>query len=189
MLWWLLRVTPPAPRTQDFPAIRLLLGLRAREETAARTPWWLLVLRTVAAALLIVGLAGPVLDAAGALAGDGPLLLVIDDSWAAAPEWAARMTAANAALDRARTQPTAPAALLTTARSGQDAPPTLSPAMPVAELRAAAGGPASATLAARPRSGRRTRSRARPAPSSTSPTASPRRGTTPSPPPSPPPGP
>ena len=65
VLWWLLRVTPPAPRTQDFPAIRLLLGLRAREETAARTPWWLLLLRTVAAGLLIVGLAGPVLDAAG----------------------------------------------------------------------------------------------------------------------------
>ena len=37
-LWWLLRVTPPAPRVQDFPAIRLLAGLRAREQTAARTP-------------------------------------------------------------------------------------------------------------------------------------------------------
>ena len=133
-LWWLLRVTPPAPRNQDFPAIRLLLGLRAREETAARTPWWLLLLRTVAAALLIVGLAGPVLDAAGALPGDGPLLLVIDDGWAAAPDWGARMTAATAALDRAE-RGGRPAALLTTARSGQDAAPALSPTMPVAELR------------------------------------------------------
>ncbi len=42
VLWWLLRVTPPAPRTQSFPAIRLLRGLRADERTAARTPWWLL---------------------------------------------------------------------------------------------------------------------------------------------------
>ncbi|MBV8459130.1 MAG: BatA domain-containing protein, partial [Acetobacteraceae bacterium] len=26
LLWWLLRVTPPAPRRESFPAIRLLLG-------------------------------------------------------------------------------------------------------------------------------------------------------------------
>ncbi len=133
-LWWLLRVTPPAPRVQEFPAIRLLLGLRGREETAARTPWWLLLLRTVAAGLLIVGLAGPVLDAAGALPGSGALLLVVDDGWAAAPEWGARVAAANAALDRAE-RDGRPAALLTTARSAQDAPPALSPVMPVAELR------------------------------------------------------
>jgi 3-hydroxyisobutyrate dehydrogenase len=29
LLWWLLRVTPPAPAEQRFPAIRLLAGLRA----------------------------------------------------------------------------------------------------------------------------------------------------------------
>ena len=133
-LWWLLRVTPPAPRTQDFPAIRLLLGLRAREQTAARTPWWLLLLRIVAAGLLIVGLAGPVLDAAGALPGSGPLVLVMENGWNAAPDWAMRMSAAEAALDRAE-RDGRDAALLTTARSGQDAAPTLSPVMPVAELR------------------------------------------------------
>ena len=33
VLWWLLRVTPPAPRSERFPAIRLLAGLRAPEET------------------------------------------------------------------------------------------------------------------------------------------------------------
>ena len=27
LLWWLLRVTPPSPRQERFPAIRLLLGL------------------------------------------------------------------------------------------------------------------------------------------------------------------
>ncbi len=133
-LWWLLRVTPPAPRVQDFPAIRLLAGLRPREETAARTPLWLLLLRAVAAALLILGLAGPVLDAAGALVGSGPLLLVVDDGWAAAPDWSARMAAAGAALDRAE-RAGRPAELLTTARSGQNAAPALSPVTPVAELR------------------------------------------------------
>jgi len=71
LLWWLLRVTPPAPRVQSFPAIRLLAGLRAPETTAARTPWWLLALRIFAAGLVVLGLAGPVLDAGGALPGAG----------------------------------------------------------------------------------------------------------------------
>ncbi len=133
-LWWLLRVTPPSPRVQDFPAIRLLAGLRAREETAARTPLWLLLLRTLAAALLIVGLARPVLDAAAALPGNGPLILVLDNDWAAAADWGARMTAAGAAVERAE-RAGRPVALLTTARSGQNTIPLLSPAMPAAELR------------------------------------------------------
>ncbi|MEJ0018159.1 MAG: BatA domain-containing protein [Acetobacteraceae bacterium] len=34
------------------------MGLRAREETPARTPWWLLALRMLAATLVIVA-AGP----------------------------------------------------------------------------------------------------------------------------------
>ncbi len=134
LLWWLLRVTPPAPRTQSFPAIRLLEGLRADERTAARTPWWLLALRLVAAALVILGLAGPVLDAAAGLPGNGPVLLVVDDGWAAAPDWTARMQAAGGVLDRAE-RAGRPAALLTTARTEADQPPRLLPAMPVPELR------------------------------------------------------
>jgi hypothetical protein len=134
LLWWLLRVTPPAPRLQRFPAIRLLEGLRAPERTAARTPPWLLALRMLAAALIIVGLAGPVLDAAGRLPGSGPLLLVLDDGWAAAPDWTARMQAAGGALDRAE-RDGRPARLLTTARSEADQPPRLSPVLPAAELR------------------------------------------------------
>src|SRR6516165_6393247 len=35
IIWWLLRVTPPAPRRIAFPAIRLLIGLVPREETTA----------------------------------------------------------------------------------------------------------------------------------------------------------
>src|ERR1700683_419480 len=73
LLWWLLRVTPPAPRSESFPAIRLLMGLHAREETPARTPWWLLLLRMVAATLVILALARPVLDAGSTLAGSCPV--------------------------------------------------------------------------------------------------------------------
>ncbi len=134
LLWWLLRVTPPAARVQRFPAIRLLEGLRAAERTASRTPWWLLALRIAAAALIIIGLSGPILDAAGRLPGSGPLLLVIDDGWAAAPDWATRMQTAGAALDRAEREGR-PARLLTTARSEADQPPTLTPTLGIPELR------------------------------------------------------
>ena len=134
LLWWLLRVTPPAPRTQSFPAIRLLQGLRATETTASCTPWWLLALRIAAAGLVVLGLAGPVLDAGGTLPGTGPLLLVIDDGWASAPDWAARMQAANAALDRAA-RDGRPALMLAMAPTEADAAPRLTPATPVPELR------------------------------------------------------
>src|SRR3954447_12087410 len=82
LLWWLLRVTPPAPRRETFPAVRLLAGLHATEETPARTPWWLLALRMLAAALIVVALARPVLDAGALLPGSGPVLIVMDNGWA-----------------------------------------------------------------------------------------------------------
>ena len=90
IVWWLLRVTPPAPRRMPFPAIRLLLGLVPREETPARTPWWLILLRTVLAALVIVALAHPLLNPRSTLPGSGPLILVVDDGWAAAHDWPRR---------------------------------------------------------------------------------------------------
>src|SRR5687768_14997767 len=87
-LWLLLRITPPSPRRIAFPALLFLLGLASRERTPARTPWWLLLLRLALAAILILALAGPILNPAPRLAGgSGPLLLVVDDGWAAAPGW------------------------------------------------------------------------------------------------------
>ena len=135
LLWWLLRVTPPAPRSEIFPAVRFLLGLNATEETPARTPWWLLALRLLAAGLVIVALARPVLDAGTALAGKGPVLLVIDNGWASANDWVRRKEAAGALLDRAE-RAGRKAALLTTAPEGSGAPIAVSATMPVADLRA-----------------------------------------------------
>jgi hypothetical protein len=135
LLWWLLRVTPPAPRSEIFPAVRFLLGLNATEETPARTPWWLLALRLLAAGLVIVALARPVLDAGTALAGKGPVLLVIDNGWASADDWVRRKEAAGALLDRAE-RAGRKAALLPTAQEGSGAPIAVSATMPVADLRA-----------------------------------------------------
>ena len=135
LLWWLLRVTPPAPRSESFPAIRLLMGLHAREETPARTPWWLLLLRMVAATLVILALARPVLDAGSTLAGSGPVLLVVDNGWASAGDWPRRMQAANTVLDRAE-RAGREVALLATAPDGSAAAPLATPPLPVADLRA-----------------------------------------------------
>jgi Domain of unknown function (DUF4159)/Aerotolerance regulator N-terminal len=139
ILWWLLRVTPPAPRSEDFPAVRFLLGLHATEETPARTPWWLMALRLAAAGLVIIALARPVMDAGAALGGSGPVLLVIDNGWASASDWARRKEAAGALLDRAE-RAGRTAVLLATAPDGNGGRQTVSSEMPVAELRARLAG-------------------------------------------------
>ena len=133
VLWWLLRVTPPAPRNIRFPAIRLLFGLNP-EDTAARTPWWLLLLRLVAAALVILALAEPLLGAARSALSGGRLLLVIDDSFAAAPDWGLRQDAMVGALDRAEREG-ARVALLTTTASIRGEPPSVTPFLPATEAR------------------------------------------------------
>ena len=78
VLWWLLRLTPPAPRRQSFPAIRLLFDLVPPEETPQRTPPWLIALRLLLAALIILGFAEPLLNAQGELAGRKALMLVVE---------------------------------------------------------------------------------------------------------------
>ena len=97
VIWILLRVIPPAPILRRFPGVVLLLGLRDVENAAARTPWWLLVLRVLAVALVVIGFAGPVLNPDQGAARKGPLLLIADASWADAGDWSkkrARMVAA-----------------------------------------------------------------------------------------------
>ncbi|MGB1215335.1 MAG: DUF4159 domain-containing protein [Pikeienuella sp.] len=100
-LWLLLRATPPAPARMAFPGVRLLLGLEDPEKTPDRTPWWLLLLRLVIAALVIGAFADPVLNPRTGVRGEGPLVIVMDGGWASAPDWEARRSAAMTALDQA----------------------------------------------------------------------------------------
>ena len=133
VLWWLLRATPPAPRAQNFPAVRLLAALRPREETPARTPWWLLALRLAAASLIIIGLAGPILGGgATQISGSGPVLLVVDNGWSSGPDWSARLAAAHAVLDQADRKGAAVALLATAAGLNL---PRATPFMPASVLR------------------------------------------------------
>lgn len=101
VLWFLLRVTPPAPRLIDLPSARFLEGLVPERRTPSRTPWWILLIRLLAAALAVVALAGPVLNPGQALPGSGPLRLVIDNGWESAQNWDARMGAAENTLAQA----------------------------------------------------------------------------------------
>jgi len=115
LIWWLLRITPPSPQSIAFPAIRLLFGLESEEQTPQSSPLWLILLRIAALTALILGLAGPLINPAGGLRGSGPVLLVIDDGWAAAADWPRRAAAIEAIVARAERQDRA-IAVLTTAR-------------------------------------------------------------------------
>jgi hypothetical protein len=100
VLWWLLRVTPPAAKIIKFPAIRLLAGLVPDEETPAKTPLWLILLRMALVSLLILAIAHPLINPSAGLPGGGPLLLVVDDGWAAS-HWADRQHVMSDLLGRA----------------------------------------------------------------------------------------
>ena len=101
VLWLILRAMPPAPRLVAFPGVALLRGLLDRSPVAQRTPWWLLLIRLAAVAALILSFAGPVWKPVVQADADGPLLVVMDAGWAAAPDWAARQGRAERALTEA----------------------------------------------------------------------------------------
>lgn len=87
VIWYLLRVTPPAPARVRFPAFDLLRRLKKSPETPNKTPWPILLLRLAIAALAIFAISGPILNAPPPAAATGPLIVVVDNSWIAAPGW------------------------------------------------------------------------------------------------------
>ena len=101
LLWWLLRLSPPAPLKLRFPGIALLQDLQQQEQTPARTPWWLLLLRLTIVTLIILGIAQPLYNPPASLAGAGPLLLLVDNGWASAPHWSQRQQAMLRLADQA----------------------------------------------------------------------------------------
>ncbi|MHA7899406.1 MAG: DUF4159 domain-containing protein [Henriciella sp.] len=101
IIWFILRATPPSPKQAQLPSLRLLEDVEPKEETPARTPWWILLLRLGAAALAIIGLAQP-LYAPNASTGEpeaDSVLVVIDDGWTSAQRWGEIRSAALSALN------------------------------------------------------------------------------------------
>ncbi|MEA2877471.1 MAG: hypothetical protein QOF14_2667 [Hyphomicrobiales bacterium] len=104
VLWWLLRLIPPSPRRVDFPPARLLFDIVPKEETPARTPWWLTLLRLTLATLLIIAAAGPLWNPPLATTqASAPLALLIDDGWGAAATWDTRVRTGEDLISRAET--------------------------------------------------------------------------------------
>jgi hypothetical protein len=102
VLWWLLRLIPPRPRRVDFPPTRLLFDIKPKEDTPARTPWWLTLLRLTLATLVILAAAGPLWNPpVAAISGAASVALLIDDGFGAAASWDARMRTADDIIARA----------------------------------------------------------------------------------------
>lgn len=104
VIYWLLRAVPPRPATVEFPPTRILVGLEHEEKTADKTPWWLTLIRLLAAALVILGLAEPVLNPShdkAAATGSGPLVIMVDNGWVAAPHWQDRVQLVSRLIDEA----------------------------------------------------------------------------------------
>ncbi|MEQ8935396.1 MAG: BatA domain-containing protein, partial [Amphiplicatus sp.] len=121
-IWLLLRATPPSPQRVRFPAFIILRKLSTKEETPDRTPWWLLLLRLLLAAIVILGLAGPVLNAPVSAPGSGPLIFVVDDTYPAAPAWRLRLDALRLGAEEAAQSGRAIFFLTTADPSASDTP-------------------------------------------------------------------
>jgi Domain of unknown function (DUF4159)/Aerotolerance regulator N-terminal len=102
VLYWLLRLTPPPPAQVVLPTLSIMRDIERKEETPAHTPWWLLLLRLLLAALFILAMAGPLWNPdLDARSGRGPLLVVMDNSWSSAPDWTLRQERALALIETA----------------------------------------------------------------------------------------
>ncbi len=126
-LWWLLRVTPPAPKRIAFPALRLLRDLDSTEETPAHTPWWLILLRLLLALAIILGLAQPLWNPGSTLPGSGPVVLIVDTGWGAAPHWDSIARQARDLTEQARRENRQMVLVTTAAAPGETGPRLFGP--------------------------------------------------------------
>ncbi|MCG8508298.1 MAG: DUF4159 domain-containing protein [Rhodospirillales bacterium] len=101
VIWWLLRLTPPAPARMIFPPLSILARLTKQDDTAEKSPPWLIAIRLALASALIFALADPIMNPGRNIGTGGPLLVVVDDGWASARDWQARQDALKRLLDQA----------------------------------------------------------------------------------------
>jgi hypothetical protein len=131
LVWLVLRLTPPSVRRIEFPAVRLLFDLDPTKRTAAHTPLWLIILRVAILLLVLLGLSDPVLNLRQT-DNTGPVIVVMDNGWAAATQWDKRVAVVRDILESAdRRNQTA--VVIATAPSSATAatPPQMLPAREV----------------------------------------------------------
>ena len=123
VIWWLLRLTPPRPKAEVFPPLKILASVLKREETPSKSPWWLTLLRMLLAAAVILAIADPVMNPrASSLNGGGPLVLVVDNGWATAADWERRVRTADLLIDDAESADV-PVSITFTADTSHEAVP------------------------------------------------------------------
>lgn len=126
VIWWLLRLVPPRPKTVVFPAIQFLYQLKKDEQSSATTPWWLLLLRLFIAALIILVIASPFINLPEHYDRNGPTVFIVDDGWSAAENWTeAKSTFSKLITDATRQQ--RQIYVVTTSQLAEGVRPTLNP--------------------------------------------------------------
>lgn len=87
LIYFLIRLLPPRPQTVNFPAIGLLKQLEKRLPPPRTPPWWLMLLRLGAVALLITAMAGPMLQKDTTTFEKTPMVIFVSNGWEAAENW------------------------------------------------------------------------------------------------------
>jgi hypothetical protein len=114
LLWILMRSTPPSPRREEFPAIRLLFNLQAQDQEPSKMPLWQRLLRLAMAGTVIVALADPQMNDSANFEGEGPVVILVDNGWASAPNWDERREQIESLIEKAERENRA-VSLITTA--------------------------------------------------------------------------
>jgi hypothetical protein len=127
IIWFILKVMPPAPKRINFPATHFLSGLVPEDIKSEDTPLWLRLLRLLIVALIIIAFAHPVSKPEDTTSWRGAMRLVIDNSWAAAPTWSQQIQKAEELLKLAEREKSQIFILETAARDGQKAPTQIGP--------------------------------------------------------------
>lgn len=87
LLYFVLRMLPPPPKDIVLATTRFLEKLTTQKRTTSKTPWWILLLRMLILACFILAFAHPVIKPDQEIRISNPLLLVLDNDWAAAQNW------------------------------------------------------------------------------------------------------
>ena len=89
-IWLLLKLYPPLPKNIIFPPIRFLINLDNQQETASKTPLWLLLFRMLLVIILVLAFSNPIYKAKPNFSNKGPLILLVDNGWSSSLNWEKR---------------------------------------------------------------------------------------------------
>ncbi len=137
-IYLLLRVIPPAAKRVLLPTIRFLHDLDQKNPPVHKIPWWILLLRLLMLACLIIGLAHPVINPSEKLSGSGELVLIVDNGWAASQTWPVQQTEALRLATQAQRDNRPVKLVLTAPLAGETQPqffPTASAGQVIAQLK------------------------------------------------------